>query len=373
VNPRVLMVDDEPRILAAYARGLRGHAETFLAEGPEAALALIDASPPFDVVVSDLRMPGMSGSAFLAEVRKRSAETSRILLSGVQDFDVAVDAVNEGEIFRFLCKPCDATKLVKAVTDGVRQCELARGERHLLQTTVRECVKLLAELLHVADPIAAAEAERARFLARRTAEKAGLPDPWITETAATLAPIGRALLPGEVVRRARANPAELRPEERAAWDAAPEAAARLVAGVPRLGAAADLMRGAASAATCETLSPPAQALRAALEWARAEAEGRTAAEIRAAFEARPERCSPRITEIVCEVAAETPTWSLNAARPVALVDLHVGQVLAQDVLGKTGALVVPRARELTEPLLERIRQMAYLGGVREPVFVYAPA
>lgn len=115
---RVLFVDDEPNLLAGLRRMLRGKRDVWemeFAEGGEAALALM-AQSPVDVVVSDMRMPGMDGAQLLAEVRRSHPRTARIILSGHADRASIISAV--GPTQQYLAKPCELDALV-AVLDRV--------------------------------------------------------------------------------------------------------------------------------------------------------------------------------------------------------------------------------------------------------------
>ena len=112
---KILFVDDEPAILDGYRRMLHREFEVDTATGGEDGLALVRGAGPYAVVVSDMRMPGMNGAKFLAEVRQLVPETVRMLLTGYSDMDAAIDAVNEGNIFRYLTKPCEKEDLVKAI------------------------------------------------------------------------------------------------------------------------------------------------------------------------------------------------------------------------------------------------------------------
>jgi len=118
---RVLFVDDEPRILEGLRRMLRGQRhewEMAFAPGGEAALALLEASP-FDVIVSDMRMPGMDGARLLALVRDRYPQVVRIVLSGHTELSTALRVVPVAH--QFLAKPCDPGTLRVAVE---RACHL---------------------------------------------------------------------------------------------------------------------------------------------------------------------------------------------------------------------------------------------------------
>jgi HD-like signal output (HDOD) protein/CheY-like chemotaxis protein len=118
---RVLFVDDEPRILEGLRRMLhaqRHEWEMAFAPGGEAALALMEASP-FDVIVSDMRMPGIDGAKLLAQVRDLYPQVVRIVLSGHTEFSTALQVVPIAH--QFLAKPCDAGTLRVAVE---RACHL---------------------------------------------------------------------------------------------------------------------------------------------------------------------------------------------------------------------------------------------------------
>jgi DNA-binding NtrC family response regulator len=76
---------------------------------------------PFAVIVTDERMPGMDGIQVLAKVREVMPDTVRVMLTGKYDIDTAIEPVNQGEIFRFLTKPCDTETFIKALEDGIKQ------------------------------------------------------------------------------------------------------------------------------------------------------------------------------------------------------------------------------------------------------------
>ena len=87
------------------------------------------ASKPVDVVISDGRMPGMSGAEFIGKVRQLHPETVRIVLSGYTDLNAVTSAVNRGELFRFLIKPWNDLELLDTVREAFRYSEAKRGPR----------------------------------------------------------------------------------------------------------------------------------------------------------------------------------------------------------------------------------------------------
>jgi DNA-binding NtrC family response regulator len=111
---RILCVDDEPAILRSLQWLLRRRFEVSVAPGGAEALALLR-DGDFDVVVSDQRMPGMSGAELLREVRRLSPRSMRILLTGYSDIQAILRSVNEGEVFRFIHKPWDVNELPEVI------------------------------------------------------------------------------------------------------------------------------------------------------------------------------------------------------------------------------------------------------------------
>ena len=142
--PTVLCVDDEPNILSALQRVLRGAQVSVLsASGGEEALALMQVRP-VDLVISDMRMPGMDGVQLLEQLHARWPQTVRILLTGHADLHSAVSAVNRGAIFRYLQKPWNEHELQGAVREGLERQALQRETLRLQALTQRQNAELQA-------------------------------------------------------------------------------------------------------------------------------------------------------------------------------------------------------------------------------------
>ena len=126
------MVDDDPGIRHALKRVLRREGYDFFeADGSEAALAVLS-KQPIEVVLSDHRMPGMTGLELLTLVRDRFPDTIRIILTGHADLAVAIQAINQGEIYRFLTKPWDEVELKVTLFLALERQRLAATNRRLL-------------------------------------------------------------------------------------------------------------------------------------------------------------------------------------------------------------------------------------------------
>lgn len=127
----IVVVDDEEQILRALKRSLtRDGYQVFPFARPADALAALKELRP-DIVLSDHLMPEMTGLEFLKVVRNRSPDTCRIMLTGHAEMQTAIDAINVGEIYRFLLKPWDDVELSVALTLGLERLDLERENRKL--------------------------------------------------------------------------------------------------------------------------------------------------------------------------------------------------------------------------------------------------
>jgi DNA-binding NtrC family response regulator len=118
---KILLVDDDPSVLEALQRQFRKQFSLHTASGGEEGLTMVRVKGPYAVVVSDCRMPALDGIQLLGLVRKIAPDTVRMMLTGNNDLHTAMEAVNQGEIFRFLTKPCAPEIFSKALEDGIKQ------------------------------------------------------------------------------------------------------------------------------------------------------------------------------------------------------------------------------------------------------------
>ncbi|MGH9362882.1 MAG: HD domain-containing phosphohydrolase, partial [Thermoanaerobaculia bacterium] len=237
----VLCVDDEPNVLDGLSRQLRGAFAVTTAVGGAAGLGALKSRGPFAVVVSDLRMPGMDGVAFLKCVREAAPETVRVLLTGQADFASAVAAVNEGNIFRFLLKPCPGELLTKSLNDAAEQYRLITAERVLLRDTLVGSMKMLIELLALASPTAFGRAIRARQYVAECSAGLGSCDSWHLDVAAMLSQVGCMTLPPTTLEKLHAGE-PLAAAEEAQVERLPEVAEQILANIPRLEPVREILR-----------------------------------------------------------------------------------------------------------------------------------
>ena len=142
MQPRVLFVDDEPHVTEALRRVLKkAPYEILTASSADEALQIL-AQVSVDVVVSDERMPGMAGSELLATVRHAYPDTVRIILTGHASLEAAVRAINEGEVYRFLTKPCNEGDLTLALEHALQRKESMIASQQPLAGAERQSAPL---------------------------------------------------------------------------------------------------------------------------------------------------------------------------------------------------------------------------------------
>lgn len=140
---RILCVDDEKNVLRAVARAfLDEDYEILSAQSGEEGLLILDHEAGIQIVLSDYRMPGMNGVEFLREVCRRHPETIRIVLSGYANTAAVVDAINEGEIYKFIPKPWDDEDLKSTIQNGLERY-FRRQQDALLVAELRKAKELL--------------------------------------------------------------------------------------------------------------------------------------------------------------------------------------------------------------------------------------
>jgi response regulator RpfG family c-di-GMP phosphodiesterase len=136
----LLFVDDEVSITRALKRLFRRTGHTILTadSGPEALLLLKKSKKPIALIMSDQRMPRMTGAQFLAKAKDHCPDAIRFLLTGYSEMDALVDAINQGEIHRYLAKPWNDDQLLAEVEQALRQYEMVRENERLHKLTLQQ-------------------------------------------------------------------------------------------------------------------------------------------------------------------------------------------------------------------------------------------
>jgi DNA-binding NtrC family response regulator len=143
----VLLVDDEPEILFSLRGLLRQEFEVHTAPSAQEALTILR-SHPIHVIMTDQRMPETTGVEFLAKVQEEWPDVVRILFTGYADIKAVIDAINQGQVYRYLTKPWEPNELIKVLHQGCDLYEMNAERRQLLthlEDYVGESLALLQE------------------------------------------------------------------------------------------------------------------------------------------------------------------------------------------------------------------------------------
>lgn len=364
VLPTVLCVDDEPQVLAALSLHLQSSYRVLTAASGADAIRLMRAHPEIDVVISDMRMPGLDGAKFLHAARSIASDVPRLLLTGHADLESAIAAVNDGQIFRFLVKPTQPSDLLAALAAAMRQRRLVTAERDLLQRTLRGAVQALTSALALRDPVAFGSGERVKRLSGEIAERL-VPDlRWAVEIAAMLAPLGMIALPDDVKHKLHAG-RPLDDDERAMIERLPALTDELIRHIPRLevvramlalSAAAPIPRGCEpDAAIAPSLRHGVAILRAVLDFDELIADGMEANVALGAMRARGDRYAADVMDALADLRETSASG--QRLREVSARELMPGMLIGRDVRLANSVLLVPRGFEVTEGLVERIRNL----------------
>lgn len=372
---RVLFVDDERQVLEALSLLHGRRYEVLTASDGTAALDLLSKDSAIAVIVSDMRMPQMNGATFLSRARALVPDASRILLTGQADMASAIAAVNEGQLFRFLTKPCAPADLQAAIDAGIRQQRLISAEKVLLEQTLKGCIKTLTEVLALANPPLFGRATRIRQLVSDLADSLQLPIRWQLEVAAMLAHLGFITLPPEVVDN-YCSGRDLSAEEREMLARLPKVTDQLLGHIPRL----EMVRAILSSyhatfdptayhqadTEAQLVARGAQVLRTALDFDALVAAGSPMAVALGTLEARAARYDQTVVKALADrqLAGVGQTHILE----VSAMGLVPGMVLAEDLITLSGTLLITAGTEVTAVLMERIRNYNP-GTLKEPLRV----
>jgi hypothetical protein len=287
----------------------------------------------------------------------------RVMLTGNVDQQTAVDAVNDGSIFRFLNKPCPVEMLSGVIDDGLSHYQLITAERELLSKTLSGCVGLINELLSIASPKAFGRGGRLRQWTRSICSKLQLKDAWQNEIAAMLSQVGSIMC----VSTGNATIGDLDVEIGHLRQQA-EASSALIAKIPRLDKIAAMIRGQYPSdppdQLPENIERGARILRMLIEYDVLIQNRSPALSIRYLQE-----FNTPYDEAAVEAFAEI-ILGAQERRSLSVAELIEGMVLENDVLTGNGEVLLRSGHELTDTMIHRMRSFIRNSvGVQEPIVV----
>ncbi len=376
---RVLIVDDEPRLLMAVKRALHGRFDIDIAQSGKEGLEKIKKANNYAVVISDLKMPVMDGIQFLSRVKEVSPDTVRIMLTGFAELDTAIEAINSGNVFRFLTKPCSTETLASAIEAAIKQYKLVKSEKELLEKTLRGCVKLLTEILSLTNPEAFGRSSRIARWVVWIARELGYEELWKIETAALLSQLGCLLVPEEAVLKVyKGEP--LSDEERQMMDMHPSVASHLLRHIPRLDSIATIIEyqekhfdGTGfprNDLQGEEIPFESRILKLAIDFEQLLTAGHEAKDALQVIKSRKGVYDPQLLPALERIVH---IYSNYQKKKVSVSELKEGMIIGENVMSMDGRLLIREGHEMTETIIRRLQNFAKTVGIVQPITVYVLA
>lgn len=380
MQERILFVDDDPNILEAYQRRLQKVLRVHVAQGPYVGLREIQEKGPFAVVVADMNMPSMNGIEFLKKVRELAPDTVRMMLTGNSDIKTAMDAVNEGCVFRFLTKPCPSELMGTSLVEAIRQHRLLTAEREVLEGTLKGTAELLTEILSWQSPDTFGHTVQLRNTAKTLATRLNANNPWEIELAATLCQIGMLALPPETLSKATQG-ASLTDEEQRTLESAPAIGHELIERIPRLETVAKTVLYQNKHFDGKGFPPDSVAgkdillgsriLKAASDYHELRAAGRSRMETLETMRSRDGWYDPAVLDALGKEPPHPTVAQADEGKVIALPlkDLRPGLTLASPIVTSEGRKLVGAGQIISDAFMVHLRKVGETRGVREPIEV----
>ncbi len=412
---RVLVVDDEEIVLVALHETLRReNYDVVTTMDPAVALRELKTTE-FAVIITDQRMPRITGQELLAQARELQPDASRILITAVLSLDMVIDAINEGEIYRFIVKPWLREELLVTVRNAAQRYDLIRQNARLqaatqamngqlvdLNRSLEQQVKLVAhQNQQLADMNKALEQNLFRSLelslrtmqtfyptlgtqARRTAQLCGFiadaaglapEERRVLECAALLSDVGMVGVPRDIIRKWQEAPASLDPAERAVIEQHPILSQELAALGGGMDKAGEVVRahherfdgtGYPDRLAGEKIPWLARLLAVAAAYTASRRDREAAVE-----EIKTQSGSAFDPEAVRAFLKALPLAPLpRKERQVLLADLRPGMVLARGIYTANGLLLAPEGQQLNATYIEKLLNHNRIQPITQSLVVY---
>ncbi len=359
-KPRILCVDDEQNVLDSFRRLLRKDFDLNTATSGVDGLRLMEQNGPFAVVVSDFKMPGMDGVAFLTRAKDLDPDTVRIMLTGQAEETTAANAINDGRIFRFLNKPISSSAFLKCLQDGIRQYNLIRAEKDILEKTLKGCIETMTEILSITNPLAFNRATRIQKHCKQVGENLGLNDLWQLEVAAMLSHLGYVTIPTSALEK-RSHGKLLSPGEFQMFENLPNVTQSLIGHIPRLEPILNIILLAykggvfATISMADEITMSAAILRAVIHMDEQIEGGYGRNEVISDMLTHPNQFNRTVTDQLKWLKTEQ---AITETKRLSIDQLRVGMILNESILTVDGLAVAPqgaRINELIRHLLNNLK------------------
>ena len=371
----ILFVDDESRILEGYKRTLRKNFNIVIAEGGVQALRILQSDGPFPVVVCDMQMPGMSGTQLLSEIKKIYPYTVRLMLTGNAHQKTAVDAINTGDVFRFLNNPCPPQKMLEEINEALKFHYLQKAEHELLEKTLKGSIRALIQILSIVSPRIFGHTENIKTYVISCAKVMGIRKTWELEATALLSQIGLVTLP-DTILDSLAKGEKLNADETMAYEYHPILSSILINKIPRLEKISNAIRYQNESFTNSSemsgtnLPIWSRLLKAILDLVAGEISGLSSLDALERLKRESQHYDPNVLAALAVVINTKPNLSTVE---VSLSALDLDMVIASDIVSHSGMLLVAKGQKINDSILVRIKNFSVNGNLTDKVKIMNPS
>ena len=410
----VLVVDDEEMLLLAYKEMIEG-AGYRVVTAPSAVDALtLLGKETFALVLTDQNMPTLNGLEFLAEVKQVQPDTTRVLMTGMLELSTVIEAINQGEIYRFVVKPCLREELLVTVKNAVQRYDLIRQNALLQQTTqamncemaelnqslanqvareaeqnhqladlnqaleqnLQRSVELCLKTMQTFYPSLGVQAKRVYELCHAMAEGLELPthQRQILEISAWLHDVGLVGVPRRLIRLWQNTPEVLNPAELALVQQHPVMGQELASFIHHLSDVGVVIRshherfdgtGYPDQRAGDNIPWLGRLLAVAVGYAENDGVNRDALAV-------IQRGSGKAydPEAVRVFTRHRPHSMTRKEREVLMSELRSGMVLAKGIYTPGGLLLIPEGQILNEPYIDKLRNHNRVNAIKQSLLVY---
>ncbi|MFK8115260.1 MAG: response regulator [Rubripirellula sp.] len=356
MNRKILFVDDDQALLNTMERNLCLDYQVVTADGCAAAIEVIKETGPFSVVVVDMQMPRMNGIETIAELRPRLPDAVFLMLTGNQDQTTAVRAVNDGQVFQFLNKPCNVKDISAALQAAGKQHDLIVSEKELLVGTLTGSINLMTDIIEM-DGSRRIDTRRMSSTVGELFKQLGLDLGWQERVAARICLVGVALLEPKDLRDFDAlDP--LSSEHLAIVERVFRTSSKMIAKIPRLGTIAELLRSIPTAESYSSKTATSEVsaicLRVGFYWNYLTLRGLSAEETISTLR----RLLPELNRQVFEAFAFLDdNRDAHALISVNADDLVEGMVPNEDYQTPQGKKIFSGGKRLTMEMIENLSRV----------------
>jgi len=301
------------------------------------------------------------------------------MLTGNADQETAVHAVNEGQIFRFINKPCAKEDLIEVLESALQHYRLMRAEQELLENTFKGAVQILSDIMELTNPVLFSRSQRIKYFVKQVVDKLALEQPWKYEVAAMLSQIGCVAIPADVMEKINQTQS-LSEEEEKMCHMFPKVGGDLLASLPRLEDVSRMIEGqkddfhtkeaSENKDECTAAALGADMLHAVIDFDACIAKNENKVE---AFKTIQASAGRKYNPVVVKVmeSLELPQYEKKYER-IPVAKIQVEMVLAEEVKTEAGLLLVPKDHTVTSAVKTLLLSHASWGTIKKNILVSIP-